>query len=135
MLEYDGLARFAARSYGAPLNCEGERTTEFDGAWFGNVRLTFESDVTLEVSTMPPESSVVILSSPTGFADDERIRDALVDYGTERGLAVDWSAPEITSNDDDVVHTYWDPDPGLNASASLVYSRGVLVAVRAGMAL
>ena len=135
MLEFDGLARLAAQSYGAPLTCEGDRTSEFDGAWFGNVRLTFESDVTLEVSTMPPESSVVILRSPTGFANEERIREALVDYAADRGLAVEWSTPEITSNGDDVVHTYWDPDPGLNASASLVYSRGVLVAVRAGMAL
>jgi hypothetical protein len=36
---------------------------------------------------------------------------------------------------DERVESYWDRDPGLNASASLVSRNGELVAVRLSMAL
>jgi hypothetical protein len=135
VLDDDGLAQFAVLTYGAPIACDGSRTVEFSGTWFGSVRLTFAGGATLEVATSPPESSVVTLGVPSGFGDEARVREALVDNTADQGLAIDWSAPEISSSGPEEIHTFWDPDPGLNASASLIYSDGILVAVRTGMAL
>jgi len=132
---YDGLARFALEHYGAPVACEGAVTSEFDGAKFGTLLLSFPEGVTLEVETMPPETSIVTLQSPSGFHDEGVILAALRARTAEIGLAIDWEAPEESMEGNRSVRRFWDPDPGLNASASLVYSAGVLVAVGVSMAL
>ncbi len=135
VLAYDGLARFAFEHFGEPVACDGVRTDDFDGLAFGSLRLTFPGAVTLDVTTMPPETSVVTLTAASGFPDEGQIREALAAHAADRGLAIDWSTPEVGTSGDEVTHTFWDPDPGLNGSAALVFREGVLVAVRAGLAL
>jgi hypothetical protein len=80
----------------------------------------------------------------TGIQSHERTRGLVqrCDHAAARretaagiGLSIDWSTPEITSEAGEEVHTFWDPEPGLNASASLIYVGGVLMGVRLGMAL
>ena len=132
---YNSLAHFAREQYGEPLACAGSVTTEFDGAKFGIVLLTFPGGVTLEVETMPPETSLVTLTHPAGFGDGVAVKEAVRAHTAGIGLAVDWEAPEESMEGDQVVRRFWDPDPGLNASASLYYSGGTLMAVRVSMAL
>ncbi|GMV03936.1 MAG: hypothetical protein AMXMBFR53_02180 [Gemmatimonadota bacterium] len=130
----DGLALFAARAYGEPTACEGGVTAEFDGLEFGRMTLTYPGGITLEVETFPPESSVVTLRAPLGFADADVIRGVLRDYVARIGLSVDWSTPTVTTEGADTVHTFHDPLPGLNASASLFLRDGGIVGVRVSMA-
>lgn len=135
VLAHDRLAHFAVLHHGQPTACEGEVTSEFDGARFGVVVLTFSGGVTLEVETMPPEASITTLRAPSGFPDETGVREALQDHANGIGLAIDWTTPEVGSEGAEVVHAFRDPDPGLNASASLIYLDGELVAVRLSMAL
>jgi hypothetical protein len=135
VLAHDRLAHFAVRLHGQPMACEGEATSELDGARFGVLALTFSGGVTLEVETMPPEASITTLRAPSGFPDETDVREALQDHANGIGLAIDWTTPEVGSEGAEVVHTFQGPDPGLNASASLIYLDGELVAVRLSMAL
>lgn len=135
VLSRDGLVHFAVEHYGAPTTCHGAVTAEFDGARFGTLQLGFAEEVTFEVQTMPPETTVEILRAPSGFGDERLVREALRRYTADLGTAIDWSAPEITSEGTEVVHTFWDPEPGLNTSARLIFTSGTLVAVGFSMAL
>ncbi len=83
----------------------------------------------------PPESSVSTLRASSGFGDEGLVRRALRQYTSDIGLAIDWTTPEISMEGAEVVHVLWDPEPGLNASASLIFARGDLLAVRVSMAL
>jgi hypothetical protein len=132
---YHGLYRFAVEWLGAPISCEGEITMEFDGAMFGSLLFAFGEGASLSVETMPPETSIALLRAPSGLADVEAVRAALRDHAEGIGLAIDWSTPEVTSEGGEVVHTFWDPEPGLNASASLIYASDALVGIRVSMAL
>jgi len=135
VIAYDGLAAFAAATHGEPVGCEGEATTEFDGVRFGALTLTFAGGVAFDVETMPPESSVATLRSDEGFADDDAVRAALQEYADGKGLDIDWTAPDETTEGSDVVRTFHDRDASLNASASLVYRAEKLVAVGVALAL
>ena len=133
---YDDLYRFAVERFGPPVSCEGEIGSEFDGVLFGSLLFTFAGGVTYSVETMPIETSISVLRHPTGFEDPEAMREALAADALRTGLRIDWSAPpEVGEVDGEVVHTYWDPESGLNASASLIYAGEALVAVRLSMAL
>jgi hypothetical protein len=135
LLDYDELTRFAVGRYGAPVACEGTLTDEFDGAVFGTLLLTFSEGVTLEAQTLPPESSITTLRAAAGFGEGAEVREALRAHAAGIGLQIDWTTPEVTMEGDERVESYWDRDPGLNASASLVSRNGELVAVRLSMAL
>jgi hypothetical protein len=136
VLSYDGLALWAVDAYGGPRSCDGAVTDEFDGAKFGAVTLGFANGVALTVETMPPEVSIVSLRAPAGFADGPAVLRSLRAYAAARGLAIDWDAPPETSVDgDESTATYWDPDTGLNGSASVVTVDDALVEVRVSMAL
>lgn len=135
VLSFDELVAFAVAAYGAPLDCEGEVRTEFDGMKFGSVRLDFSEGVNFEVETIPPETSAATLSAPSGFADEVLARQVLQVYAERIGVEIDWTAPRITIQGDERVETFWDPDSGLNASASLVYAAESLVGLRFSMAL
>ena len=135
VMTYDGLARFAVDRFGALTSCEGAVTAEFDGSRFGKVLLGFPEGVSLEVETMPVESSVTTLRSEKGFQDGSRMRQLLEEYTGGMGLEIDWSAAEVHTEGTELIQQYWDPDPGLNASASLIYSGDRLVAVRVSLAL
>lgn len=136
VLAYSGLAAHALERYGALVGCAGAVTDDFDGMRFGGVTLRFEGGVELEVKTQPPESSVSELRAPAGFPDPEATIVALRAHVERIGLRVDWAAPEIEAGPaGERIERYSDPEPGLNASASLVYAGGRLVAVRVSMAL
>lgn len=132
---YDGLYRFAVERFGAPTSCDGEITMELDGASFGVLRFGFEGGRSYSVESMPPETSVALLRAPGGFEDVHALRSMLEAHTAAIGLAIDWSAPEIGEQDGELVHTYWDPGPGLNASASLIFIGDALVGIRVSMAL
>lgn len=135
VLSYDALAAFAVAEFGAPVACEGDVTTEFDGADYGILVLTFGSGVSLRVETQPIETSIVTLRAPGGFEDPATVETALREYTEGIGVAIDWDAGRASAAGAETVTTYRDPDPGLNASAELLRSGPRLVAVRFAMAL
>ena len=135
VLSFDELVDFAVEAYGAPITCGGEVGTEFDGMKFGSLLLSFSDGASFEVETMPPETSVVTLSAPSGFTDEVLARQVLQVYAERIGVEIDWAAPEIATQDDERIEVFWDPDTGLNASASHVYAGDSLVGLRFSMAL
>lgn len=135
VLTFDALASFAVRSYGAPLTCEGVVTSELDGMRFGSLHLGFSEGVYLEVETLPPESSLVELRAPAGFPDAAMARETLVAYAAEIGLEIDWRTPEVVTEGAERIETFWDPDSGLNGSAALIFTDGVLVGLRLSLAV
>lgn len=134
VMAYDDFSLFATRTYGAPGSCEGMVTTEFDGAKFGRVILTFAQGVSLEVETMPPEVSITTLNAADGFSDTAEARALLEQAALRRGLSIDWAAPEIRTDGAEVIHQFRDPDSGINGSASLIFLDGRLVGLRLSMA-
>ena len=134
VVNFDGMAGYATDTFGAPLECEGAVTSEFDGAKYGTVRLSYAGGVVFELETMPPEISVVALRAPDGFEDEAAARSLLREYAIGRGANPDWDDPETTTEDGERIERYWDPEPGLNASASYVFRGDVLVALRFSMA-
>lgn len=135
VLTGDALARFARDVYGGPPECRGSVTSEFDGNKFGEVILDFPGGASLEVRTQPPESSVTTLRADSGFPDESEIRDLLRRYAADIGLAIDWTAPTEERRGGDRIQRFADPDPGLNASVSLVFRDDRLVAVLLSLAL
>ena len=133
---YDDLYRFAVERFGPPVSCEGAIGDEFDGARFGSLTFTFVEGITYSVETMPIETSLSTMRHPTGFEDPDAMREALAADAEGTGLRIDWSTPpEVSELDGEVIHSYWDPETGLNASASLIYAGGELVGIRLSMAL
>jgi hypothetical protein len=135
VMTYDDLARFAEDRFGPPTACEGTVTTEFDGSKFGALLMGFAGGVSLEVVTMPIESSVTTLRADAGFRDEAEIRQVLKRYASGLGLAIDWSTPEVLTDGAELIHRFWDPESGINASASLIFSEDRLVAICVSMAL
>ncbi len=135
VLRFDDLAVFATESFGGPTSCVGAVTAEFDGLKFGFLRLEFSRGSTFDIETLPPESSAATLRSPSGFADEEVARRVLVSYAEGTGVEIDWTSVTVTAEAGERIETYWDPDTGLNASASLIYEDSALVGLRFGMAL
>lgn len=135
VLRYSDLAAFAVGEWGNPVACEGEIATEFDGVSYGVLTLTFSGGVTLTTETQPIETSVVTLHDPAGFEDPEAVVAALRSYVDGIGYSIDWDEPEREVEGDRTTETFWDPEPGLNASARLIRSGGRLVAVRFSSAL
>lgn len=135
VVSYDGLAQFALTEYGSPVACEGAVTTEFDGVRYGTLVLTLPSGVSLQVETQPLETSIVTLRAAEAFSDPASVEGALRAYTAQIGVSIDWDSPGTTTNGNEVIQTFRDPEPGLNASASMVRTDGALVAVRFSMAL
>jgi hypothetical protein len=135
VLSFNSLAHFAIAEFGEPVDCEGAVTTEFDGVLYGTLVLTFPTGVTLQVETQPIETSVVTLRAAAGFRVGASIEAELRAYCAQIGVSIDWDRPEDSTDGDESIRTFRDPDPGLNASASLVTSNGMLVAARFSMAL
>jgi hypothetical protein len=63
------------------------------------------------------------------------VRQLLAAYTARVGVSIDWTVPEIATDGGERVETFWDPEAGLNASASLVFRDGILVRLRFSMAL
>jgi hypothetical protein len=107
---------------------------EFDGVEFGSLRLDFAEGVSFQLETMPPEASVVTLARVEELASETEGRRVLEEYTSRVGVSIDWALP-IESNEGAArIMTYWDPTPGFNASASLSFVAGTLVAIRFSMA-
>ncbi len=135
VLSDDDLALHALDLHGSPVDCVGTVTSEFDGARFGLVRVSFANGAWLQVETMPPEVSIVTMTAPPGRSMDvEASREALRAYAEAVGLEIDWGSPSTTVEDRSRTESFWDPDPGLNASASLIFLDDALVALRVSMA-
>lgn len=132
---FDGLFAFALEQFGEANGCTGRVTDEFDGARFGTVTWTFGGGATFSLTTMPPETSIVRLRHADGFGDSVAASAALRAYADAVGVAIDWSAPEVSLEGEGEVQSFWDPDSGLNASASLMFVADALVEVRFSMAL
>lgn len=130
----DGLFRFSVTEFGQPIVCEGIVTDEFDGAKFGRVTFRFLGDVTFERETMPPSVIIVTLRGGAGFSDPAKVQEALRSYTSAYGLSIVWEAPERSVDGDMITEQFWDPDPGLNGSASLTWSSGALMSVRVSQA-
>lgn len=131
---YDGLLGFAVAELGQPVECEGMVTDEFDGSSYGVVRFRFSGGATFELETMPPSVTITTLHAPAGFDDPERVIEAVRSYTNGLGLSIDWTDSERTMDGQATTEQFWDPDPGLNASASLTSVSGVLVTVRVSLA-
>jgi len=135
VLRYNGLAGFAVARWGDAVGCVGQETMEFDGARYGTLELTFAGGVTLLVETQPIETSIVTLRASSGFDDPAAVEAALRAYADDVGVDIDWSRPERSDEQAEATETFWDPEPGLNASAATVRVGERLVAVRFSMAL
>lgn len=135
VVSFDPIVAFAVEAYGPISNCHGTVTAEFDAMEFGTVEFDFSDGATYRLETMPPEMSVTTLADSSGFKDEPAIRELLEGYTSEIGLSVDWTSPEVETNGDVRVETYWDPDDGMNASARLVYSNDNLISLRISLAL
>lgn len=134
VLSGDRLAAYAVERYGPPRRCEGAVTAEFDGAKFGSVRLDFADGVTFTVETQPPEASIVVLRAISGLGAAAAVRRVLEAYSAGLGLRIDWTVPAESRDGDERVQSFWDPEPGVNGSASLIFLGDTLVAVRVSMA-
>ena len=135
VMSLNQLVGYAVERYGPPLTCAGTVTSEFDGSKFGAVRLGFAEGVTFEVETMAPETSIVTLRASLGFDDEASARQILETYSSDFGLRIDWTAPTVTQQGDERVQSYWDPEAGLNGSASFLFLENTLVALRFSTAL
>jgi hypothetical protein len=126
----DLLFRFAQGAFGVPVACEGRVTGEFDGQPFGEVRFHFRDEVTLEIETMPPLVRIVTLTHPTGFPGTDAVLEAARTYAEVSGFVLDWGAPASVAEGEFRRDEYRDPEPGLNASVTLVWSADRLRSVR-----
>jgi len=135
VLASDGLARYAVEQFGEPVTCRGRVDNVFEGMKFGTLQLEFSGDAMLLIETMPPETSRVSLLAPNGFDDDELARQRLDSYVKGIGVEIDWTRPDTVTESSDTAVTFWADDPGLNASAQLVFTEGRLRSLRFSMAL
>jgi len=135
MMRLNRFVAYAVEQHGPAATCRGAVTTEFDGGKYGEIELEFSEDVVFHIETMPIETSIVTLRATRGFEDEDAVRLLLLEYAAAIGLSIDWDAPEEATEAGERLETYWDPEPGLNASAQLIYRETMLVAVRLRMAL
>ena len=133
LLAQDSLLAFATATFGAWTSCEGD-SFDFEGATYGGVVLTLPREVRFESMTQPPRVVVGRLAAPRGVTDGARARDAIARYAGSHGLVIDWSAAEVEDDGVRRREQYWDPDPGLNGSVTLVFESGRLVEVGFAMA-
>jgi hypothetical protein len=132
---FNGLAQFAITAYGEPIDCEGAVTSEFDGGLYGTLVLSFAGGVSLWVETMPIETSIVALRAAEGFGNGPEVEEALRAYAARVGVSIDWERAEESVEGQERTQTFSDPDPGLNASASVIRRGSTVVEVRFSMAL
>jgi creatinine amidohydrolase len=135
LLAFDEVVHYGVELFGPPDSCGGMVETEFNGQKFGLLRLGFSDGATFLLQTMPPETGIITLRVPSGFEDEEAALDVLKAHTARVGVEIDWANPETTAEGNESVTSFWDPDDGLNARASLIYQGGKLVALRFSLAL
>lgn len=134
-VENSGLVRFAREELGLWTGCVGRVEDHFDGAAYGTVRLMFEGEESLSLTTMPISTSITSWESARGFERVDAVRAAVRDHTEAIGVEIDWETPERDEDAAGVLERFWDPDPGMNASVSFRYVSGRLVSVTFSMAL
>ncbi len=98
------------------------------------MRSGFMGHLAPDIETMPPETSVVTLRTNSGLPDEESARQLLERYSTDVGLEIDWTAPTSSAEGAERQQTFWDPDLGVNGSASFIYREDVLVSLQLAFA-
>ncbi|MGI9628785.1 MAG: hypothetical protein ACR2QM_18260 [Longimicrobiales bacterium] len=129
------FVRHALEAGGPVASCVGGVTQEFGGMPFGQMRIGFEGGYAYELRTQPIETSHVTLETSAGFPDEEAIRALLQAHTEGVGVTIDWSSPEIETQGNEEIRVYWGTEPGMNASARMVYSGGLLRAIQVSLAL
>ena len=132
---YDALAMYAVEVYGQPVQCVGQVTSEFDGVDYGLIHLDFAGGAVFEMETQPPETSIATLTDSSGFRDEVAVRDLLEKYAADIGVKIDWTTASVEEVEKERTVRFWDPEEGLNASATFVYREQRLVTARFSMAL
>jgi hypothetical protein len=129
------LVKSATNEFGLWTGCLGRVEDHFDGAEYGTVRLTFEGEVSLSLTTMPISTSITSWESVHGFEREDAVRAAVRDHTEAIGVEIDWETAEREEDAEGVLERLWDPEPGMNASVSFRYVSGRLVSVTFSMAL
>lgn len=135
IIEQGQLYRYAVSLFNEPTDYEGKITTTFDGNKFGIVRFSFSGGGELKIETLPPESSITTLRAPSGFPDENDVGSFLKQYLQDIGLKIDWSKPEEQISNDEKIVKFYDPVPGFNATAIMVYKDNKLIEIGVSKAL
>lgn len=135
VIAHDGLAQYAIDRFGAPVTCGGKITSVFDGVEFGTLDLGFANGAKLRVETLPPESSRVTLSVPSGFPDEQEAQQLIRTYVARVGVLIDWSRPIITRDGATTTERYESVDSGINAAVETTVVNGLLTKLQFSMAL
>jgi len=123
------LVALATTAAGDPASCEGS-VTVWQGEEYRLLRIGFEHGVDFSLETMPPGVQMMGLSASDGFIDADAALQALRDLTERMGVSIDWTMAEERQSEGVDIEQYWDPDPGLNASASVGRSSGTIVSLR-----
>lgn len=131
----DQLYQYAVSLFSGPINFEGKITTVFDGNKFGIARFSFSGGGEFRIETLPPESSITTLRAPNGFPDENDVGSFFKQYLQDIGLKIDWSKPEEQISNDEKIIKFFDPVPGFNATATMVYKDNKLIEIGVSMAI
>lgn len=129
VMERNELVAFAVETAGDPASCEGS-VTVWQGEEYGHLRIGFDGGVEFSLETMPPGILIMELGAEGGFADADAAVEALRRLTERMGVSIDWTMPEESEQDGIQVRQYWDPEPGLNASATVGRSGGRVISLR-----
>jgi hypothetical protein len=129
MVSTDKLHAFLVRKLGKPSTCKASAIGE-DDQLRKSVVFRWHDGTTLLASQSPPEISETVVRSPHDLSRISGLHEALREAATDKGLAIEWSAPVKTPRRGLVEWEYQDPDPGVNGIARLSYDKnGRLVSV------
>lgn len=134
-IEQGEFYRYAVKLFNTPVECQGKITDTFDGNYFGIMQFYFSSGVELKIETFPPESSITTLRVPNGFPDESDTRSFLEQYLRDIGLRIDWTKPEERTANGEKIIEFYDPKPGFNATAIMVYKNKKLIKIGYSIAL
>ncbi len=129
------LFRFALSQAGLPAACEAKITATTEEGQFGSVVYHFQDGTTYSAESLPPETSVISLTTKNGFKNETEAVRQLKEATTKSGLHLDWAKPNTKKSGETETQTFWDPDEGTNGRGFLSYKNGTLVSIGFGMAL
>ncbi len=134
LLANNELVEYAVEHFGQPVVCSGLVEEEYQGQKYGSFWFEFEGGADFRLRSMPPEIGITTLRFPGGFDDEAEAKELLMRRAARIGLEIDWGRAETTWEGEEKVVSFWDPDTGLNAKASLIYLGERLVALRLSLA-
>lgn len=128
-VDENDLVAFATASAGEPSTCEWEIRL-WQGSEYRTLTMGFDGGLEFTLETMPPGIRIVHLRASGGFPDPDAAVGALRALTERRGLDIDWSSPDADVWDGLDVQQFWDPEPGLNASATIGRRGDTIVMLR-----